>query len=149
MYKETQKINSSVFKIKFTTDPTLENNHNYSELYNFNKSNCCYFHTERYLAPETLILIEPMEDQTNESTPNNRCLPARVDWCIDKGNNYEIAINFINKQCEHCYEEMMFEKIYSTEEANILCEKCYNTLQTLNNSILKNCIENQLLGNVL
>ncbi len=147
MYKETQKINSS--KIKFTTDPEYENNYCFSELYNCNKSNRCYFHTDCYLPPETLILVELVQDQPDESTTNHRCLPARVDWCIDRGGNYEIAINFVNKHCEQCYEEVKFGKIYTTEEANILCEKCYYTLQNLNSSILKNCIQDQLLGNVL
>lgn len=149
--KTMEKINVSSPNIMFTTDPSDKNKYKQSRIYNLNKSEHTYFESEEYLPPETLVLVDFLDDYsgTPKDGINNRYLPAKVDWCIDKGDNYETAILFVNNQCEQCYKQLSFEKIYRTENHNILCENCQYKLESLNNSILKNCIENQLMGNVL
>lgn len=149
--KTMQTINTTFPRIMFTTKPTDKNNYKQSKLYNLNSSEHTYFESDEYLPPETLVLVEFLDDYSHNKGDgtNNRYLPAKVDWCFNNGDSYETAILFINNQCDQCYQELAFEKICRTENENILCDECYYRLESLSNSMLKNCIENRLLGNVL
>ena len=127
-----------------------------------------YFESDHAIKQKSDICIKMVNYTPDTPSPEAyKAYRAKVKWCkkIDKSETacYGIGIQFLAKShtvyggnvhgltcsCDLCGEKVASEEIHENEDLVCLCINCFNYLEELPESKIKESIKEFLIGNVI
>lgn len=142
-------------------------NYYHAKLYNRSLGGM-YFESEKALQPGSDICIKMANQSSDESGSEAfNAYRARVKWCKKRSKTgisfYGIGIQYLAKShtaygenvhglsrsCDLCGEKVPSEEILNNKDLVSLCINCFNYLEEMPESTIKDSIKEFLIGNVI
>lgn len=167
---------SALIKRAYSRDayetPIMFANYNTEKYYHakmYNRSlGGMYFESEKALHPGSDICIKIVNHSSDKSGPEAfTAYRARVRWCKKRSKTgiscYGVGIQYLAKShtdygenihglscsCDLCGEKVPYEEIFKNKDLASLCINCFNYLEELPDSTIKDSIKEFLIGNVI
>jgi hypothetical protein len=123
-----------------------------ARMYNLSRGGM-YFEGDEYLSPQSQVFVSPIDQvQAGISLPEDRTL-GLIKRCRQKdeagGFTYGFGLQFLVNACDKCGEMVSSGSIHRTSEANLLCMRCLEGLNSMSEGKIKDLIRRYLLGNVI
>lgn len=129
----------------------------YREAKMYNKSDGgMYFESEsNSLRPGSELCIKLVNYSTAVHEPEaHDGYRAEVVWCrkIKEGAaapRYGVGVRFTLNVCDRCGRKVSYQDIRKTDKLVFLCSDCFEMLENLSEGMIKESVENYLMGNVI